>query len=220
MVERGEYQVAERCSCPRGQALAERDRVRKMPPPKNFKPMITVEVATQAVEGLSAMQFFPSAPVAQTMIANELMAICHSAADTRWLITRMLRLYTKWPGIPELRHVYASRKRPADGIEPVGMSETFPEGIPSERGETQKAIGPAEPKRIGEPVSADPEIDRAIGRAAKLLGAIARKANRNVSPPSIPVNPDAMQITQSDVDAAVERYREQKAREELGGADA
>jgi hypothetical protein len=119
-----------RCDCARGQALAARGR-----PPKQreMTPAISSECATLCTEIMAAMEFFPSEAGARGAIAAELGSMCESEAQAKWLAMRMVRLYSRWPGVIELRRVYCNSHPPLDGQDAIGASEVFPDGIPSER---------------------------------------------------------------------------------------
>jgi hypothetical protein len=198
--------------------MAERDRQRRQPPPENFTPLISPEVAGQAMEGLTVMQFFPSAAIARTMVANEIMALCAGPSQALWLVSRMLRLYEKWPGIPEMRRVFGSRFRPADGIEPIGISETYPDGIPAER---PMALPSPEMKRVGPgECSADQdlcgEIDKAAGaktmppalHGADRSSRVLRDSRTAPRDRAEPPGPTPQVITQADVDRELELRRQ------------
>jgi hypothetical protein len=95
-------------------------------------PVISPELATIAVESMSCLEYYPAESAARAAISAELSSMCKSEDEVKWLVRRMIRLYTKWPGIMELRRVYCSTHPPLDAIEPTGASEFYPDGIPSE----------------------------------------------------------------------------------------
>ena len=136
------------------------DCLPKLEPIKSHPPVLTQQQATLFVEMLASIPFFPSEGGARIAISDELMAICAGPNEAKWLVTRMRRLYQRWPGPVELRRVYASKHVPWDGLPSIGISETYPGGIPSER-EQQLAL--EGPKMLalppGREVSADPELD-------------------------------------------------------------
>ncbi len=114
-----------RCACATGRRLAEG--------PVANEPTISGPEATAFVEMLASIPFFPPENGARLAIGDEIRSMCAGSREALWLVTRMRRLYTRWPGPSELRRVYASKHLPWDGVQPIGISESYPEGIPSER---------------------------------------------------------------------------------------
>lgn len=92
---------------------------------------MTEEESTMVVEAMTAIPFFPPARAAQGLISSELQAMCGTLAQGTWLARRMLQLFNRWPGAKEMRAAYCAKFRPLDGTE--AYSETYPDGIPSER---------------------------------------------------------------------------------------
>jgi hypothetical protein len=89
------------------------------------------------------MKFFPSDPDSRIGIGEEIIAMCSSIEQVDWLVKRLPKLFSDWPGMKEVRSVLCSRFKPADGIE--CYSEIYLEGIPSER-EALPALGPGDPR--------------------------------------------------------------------------
>ena len=77
------------------------------------------------------LRFFPSDPHARIGIAKEIVAMCSSIDQVKWLVARLPKLFSEWPAMKEVRSVLCSKFRPADGIETY--SEVYLEGIPSEK---------------------------------------------------------------------------------------
>ena len=104
-----------RCVCPRGVAKTEAYK-RKDPKP----PVISTETSQiVCVEIMSALEFFPAAAGARAVIADEIASMCESSERAVWLAKRVIRLYSKWPGIPELRRVYCSTNHPLDAVQSI-----------------------------------------------------------------------------------------------------
>jgi hypothetical protein len=116
--------------------------------------------ATIVGEMMATMPYYPPESGARMAISLELIGMCHSIKDAKWLAIRMTQLYPRWPGLQDLRRVYYSRKMPLDGIAPIGISEYYPDGIPS--------IAQPEPdrKRLP-PGSNNSELDAAVKSLAE-----------------------------------------------------
>jgi hypothetical protein len=157
--------------------------------------------ASQAARGLTAIPYFPSDEVAQTMIAEELVAMCESVEQAQWLVRRVIRIYKRWPGVQELRLVFCSKYRPLDGQPAIGISDVYPDGIPSEKPASPQLALPA--SRSTE-ISASPSIERSVAALAqaKDLNGIRKR----VAVPEVPLVriPEGKRITQKDISDAVE----------------
>ena len=156
---------AERCGCPRGIELARQDAIRKAEPDSTrpFKPRISLKAASQAAQAFLAMGDAPRAEAAVTMIADELLRLCNNTDDARWIVRRMLHLYSRWPGTREMRLVFCASRLPCDGVALQGISEGYPEGFPSEQKhpEIPRLTLPA-----GHVVTMDRQLDGAFQDAA------------------------------------------------------
>jgi len=127
---------------------------------------MTHEEATMAVEAMTALPFFPSAGAAQALVADELMRMCQTGERAMWLVRRMTQLFTKWPGIREMRAVYCSKFATKDGVE--CYSEMFLDGIPSERDTPLQISGsPTLALPAGNSVSVDPELEKQVADLAE-----------------------------------------------------
>jgi len=102
--------------------------------------MITSEVAMNAVRSMAVIPFFPSDEFAQTTIMNEVAAMCETTQQAQWLVKKMIRIYSSWPGPREMRACFCSKFRPADGFE-VG-STVYPDGIPSDKEQLPQIAAP------------------------------------------------------------------------------
>lgn len=92
--------------------------------------MISTEAAMQAARSLAVMAYFPADEIAVTQITDEILGLCQTLDQAHWLIKKMLRTYTTWPGLRELRACFCSKFRPADGFEVA--SSVYLEGVPSD----------------------------------------------------------------------------------------
>jgi hypothetical protein len=201
-----------RCACPRGQAL------RQAAVPKTTRevaPVISSGAAAICVEMLAALNYFPPEAGARSLIGAELRAMCSSEEDARWVVRRMAQLYSKWPGILEMRRVYCNGRNPHDGVEAVGISEVYPDGIPSEKLATPDArrLLPAPSDQISAAKSIEATVrDLAIAKDLNRIGCPAKVRD-------IPINriTHENRITEADVRQAEDEYRTAKARALLVG---
>ncbi len=77
----------------------------------------TTEQISGAVSELGAIPYFPTDSGAQLAIMVQLELFVSSAHELRWLITAAVAVMRKWEGVPELRGLYCTRFKPADGKE-------------------------------------------------------------------------------------------------------
>ena len=204
------------CDCAYGRALAKSKQ--KEPP----RPILTPDELTIIVDMMGSIPYFPADSSARSSIGSEMGAICRTLAEATWLAQRMVSLYRKWPGVPDMRMVYCAKYRPLDGIEPRIESEVYPDGIPSE-------FPQAEPERPLLPArqSADFQLAAAIQdlAEAKRLPAPTEPFPAVPTPKiaTTPAQKHFKPVTKEDVENAVKEHRErlradldQKAREEAG----
>ncbi len=117
-----------RCDC----ELAIKSREYKKHKNDYRAPVITTEHATICAEMMATIPFFPGEAGARIAIADEIAALCSDPAEAVWIARRMIRLYSKWPGLQELRRVFVASRDPQDGIEALGWSDEYPHGFPKE----------------------------------------------------------------------------------------
>lgn len=200
-----------RCTCSAGRSLSQTDAGRKQG--KREEPRISKESALVGVQMMAGcLNFFPprAEEVERLGIANEIRSMCESDKHVLWLVERMAKLYAKWPGTREMRMVYCAAHRPLDGFEISGPTETYPDGIPSERqieAPAMKALPPGD-------VSAADSINETV--LALAVAKDIKNVRRSIPVPDIPILPPGKRISHADIDAAVNRNRERIAREELG----
>lgn len=169
--------------------------------------MLDYERVRDLILDLTVMLFFPSEPAARVALIRMVGEMAEKEDQVRWLVHRMTSgLYNEWPGPGELRAVFCSRFRPRDGI--TAYSSVYPDGIPSEH--------PVAPLLLALPpghvVSVDLELEHAVREVAA-----AKDLNRPrlIRAPQIPVDLDFKPVTQAEIDQAVDRLHEQRARLEL-----
>jgi hypothetical protein len=205
---KGERGGMERCDCEDGRKLKEADEARKTGAAK--PPRISKETAAVVVEAMSSMPFFPTAAGARFLIGEEIRSMCENSEEAFWLAQRMAQLYKSWPGPREMRLVYCGRHRPLDGVDIIGISDFYPDGIPTEA-ETMGLLAREQkflPPPKGEPVSAAPSIDLTMRDLARA------KDMRQVKPVhvhDIPILSPGQRVTQADVDAALLKLHEAAA---------
>ena len=77
---------------------------------------ITNENLAAALVQLSMLRFFPQGQ-AQKAIALYLEQLCGRADRLHWLVSELVNHVGEWPGPAQVRGLFCSRYRPADGIE-------------------------------------------------------------------------------------------------------
>lgn len=207
-----------RCDCADGKRLASEDLRRRSG--TGDPPRISEEEALAIAEMIAGqVNYFPprDAPIERSSVAMAIRSMCSTVEEGSWLAQRIGQLYKNWPGTREMRMVFCSKFFPLDAIEPTGVSDFYPEGIPSEA-ESRGTLPAPEMKYLsapkGEPVTAADSLneffyDLAAAKSMKNVGRV-----RPPSPP--PVMPAGQYVTQADIDAAVLKNRERIAREQIG----
>jgi hypothetical protein len=77
----------------------------------------TADQLAGAVSELGAIPYFPTDSGAQLAIMNQLERFVSVAHELRWLVDAAVSAMREWRGVPELRGLYCTRFRPADGKE-------------------------------------------------------------------------------------------------------
>ena len=166
--------------------------------------MVNVSKATATIGQLSILKFFPSDLEARVALVG---IVCQFADDNEkieWLVRRALVVFNEWPGPRELRALYCSRWKPADGAEAHSML------YPTDEGGGWFPRDPALPAPAPLIPLSEEESRRLLQMAAEPIERPA-PAPRRAEPP--PVNPNFKPITQTDIDRAVAELRERRARE-------
>jgi hypothetical protein len=127
------------------------------------------EAVASAVSKLALMAFFPGDPDTRAALIYILLELVDTKEHLDWLVERAVKLYTRWPGVAEIRALYCSRFRPKDGV--TTYSEIYVGGFPHQ---SKPEIFDA-PR--GAPVSKDAAIDAQVRKAAKVkaLPAVGRR---------------------------------------------
>lgn len=82
----------------------------------------TPEEIGDVLSGWGSLKFFPSDAGALRAIAGLLHAMVGTIEGLRWLDQALINRVGEWVGPAELRGIYTSRFKPADGIEGKGYS--------------------------------------------------------------------------------------------------
>lgn len=75
------------------------------------------KAATMAVSEMTLLKFFPSDPMGRAALVNMLAKMANAPQELMWLASTILENYDEWPGPRELRAVFCTRFKPADGVE-------------------------------------------------------------------------------------------------------
>ncbi len=77
----------------------------------------TAEQLARAVSELGAIPYFPTDSGAQLAVMNQLERFVSGGNELRWLVDAAIAVMREWKGMPELRGLYCTRLKPADGKE-------------------------------------------------------------------------------------------------------
>lgn len=174
--------------------------------------MIDAKKATESLARMSLLKFFPADDYARAELVRFVGDMATTNEQVEWLTTRCLQLWNAWEGPKELRAIFCSKFKPADGVEAYSDLPQFVDGIPSERADYTTALpAPADAKKrltAAECTTAPSVVDTLadLARATRMAPIIR----------PIPATRREGTITQEMIDAAVQENRDKKAREELG----
>lgn len=90
----------------------------------------------QTVADFGALKYFPADQAARLVVMRLLAAMVGTSEQLAWLRSVMVNRVGEWPGTAELRALFATRFRPADGIEGKGyctIAGHTPSDIEAER---------------------------------------------------------------------------------------
>ena len=107
----------------------------------------TTDQLAGAVSEFGAIPYFPNDSGAQLAIMRQLEKFVSGAAELRWLVDTAISVMRDWKGVPELRGLYCTRFRPADGRE---ANCSLP-GYTPEESEARYALAEARRPRLAEP---------------------------------------------------------------------
>ncbi len=172
--------------------------------------MIDAKQAAKDMARLAVLKFFPSDDTARAEIVLMACEMAQTNEQVAWLAKRCIQLWNEWEGPREMRAVFCSRHKPADGIEAYSSLKRFADGIPSEKAPEplllasgQRQIAPRESSDTLTAAESIRPVLRALS-AAKQMGAPKR-----VHVPGIPVVQitDANRITEADIERAKQERR-------------
>lgn len=110
---------------------------------------IDIKRAAKSLEKLSVLKFFPSDDTARTEIVAMSCMMASNNLQIDWLANRCVEIWNEWEGPREMRAVFCSKFRPADGVEAFSRLPQFADGIPSsDEGRNRELLGAKEPKRL------------------------------------------------------------------------
>lgn len=79
--------------------------------------MITTKEASEAAARFAIMPFFPAEAIARTELAATLVRMVSTPQQLEWLVQAVTGHVDRWPGLREVRAIFCTRYKPADGIE-------------------------------------------------------------------------------------------------------
>ena len=131
--------------------------------------MITKDEMKAAMLQLSMLKFFPQGE-AQKAIAMFLAALCGRGDRLIWLVGQIVNHVGEWPGPAEVRGLFCSRFRPADGIEAdctlPGFSPEDGERISAARDPKPLVAGDA--KKLIAGLQSQPTLDEQIAEQREI----------------------------------------------------
>jgi hypothetical protein len=169
--------------------------------------MIDTQQATRDMARLSVLKFFPSDQTARAEIVLMACKMANTNADIVWLVNRCLELWNEWEGPREMRAVFCSKFRPADGVEAYSQLPRFNDGIPSEKSAEPLQLGGATVRQIAGPRDTAEDLTAAVSIRPVIAALAAAKAMERTKPvrlPSIPVFrvTGTNRITAADIERA------------------
>jgi hypothetical protein len=82
----------------------------------NRSPITERDLAAASIQ-LSLIKYFPTGIDQQKAITIFLRGLCGNAEGLNWLVRELVNHMTEWPSPAEIRGIYCSRFKPADGVE-------------------------------------------------------------------------------------------------------
>lgn len=70
-----------------------------------------------AMVELSTLRYFPADDLTKRAVMSQIMRYCDRSDGLSWLVSQLVNRVGQWPGPAEVRGLYCSRFKPADGIE-------------------------------------------------------------------------------------------------------
>jgi hypothetical protein len=130
---------------------------------------MNIQIVSKELEKLAMLKFFPADQGARLGILEIVCAMAKTEEQVTWLVKRMTTMYNEWPGPKELRAMFCSKFRPADGVE--CYSAVFEDGIPSEleAGSTAGLLASRSQRLIGGEVAMFPESQAVIDELVRQM---------------------------------------------------
>lgn len=146
--------------------------------------MISIESAAASIAAMEAMiPFFPRDPNAQDYLLAALRRFVGTEDELRWLTDTAINSIRKWEGLPQLRGLFCSHFRPADGVEmdcdvagytPADCERAY---LERQSAETQRLLAEYKQQLRIEGATCDPALLVSIAdRAVKRLPAVQTHA--------------------------------------------
>lgn len=105
------------------------------------------QIAGAVHEMAQVIPYFPSDEAGQLIIMRQMERFVSHAHELRWLVDTATGVMRKWESIPELRGLYCTRFKPADGIE---ANCSLP-GFTPEESEMRYALEESKRRMLSEP---------------------------------------------------------------------
>ncbi len=169
---------------------------------------------------MALLKFFPADDFARAELVSMVCEMASTNEQIEWLVKRARNVWNQWEGPSELRALFCSKYKPADGVECYSALPQFADGIPSERESAPQL--PARAMReiaSGKPVTASPSVAAVVSDlcAAKSL---RRAVDHIPGPPvrEIPIRrTDYKPITAADVEQAEREFKAKRALDSITG---
>ena len=182
--------------------------------------MIDVNRATKTLGGLALLKFFPTDDFARAELVSMVCEMASTNEQIEWLVKRARNVWSQWEGPSELRALFCSKYKPADGVECFSALPQFADGIPSERESApQLPVSARREIASGEPVTASPSIAAVVGDLCAATS--LRRTLDGIPAPlvrKIPlIRPDYKPITAADVEQVERELRAKRALDSITG---
>lgn len=154
--------------------------------------MLNEKQIEDAADELGCLRFYPSNPGAKLGIMKLLNAMVSTKPQLDWLVSTMINRVGEWKGPKELRGVFCSKFRPADGIEgdctdTSGFTSGDLEAKYIESHEEQKRLANTkEPLRLAAPDGAETNLTT-VAKDLSLELAAERTVRTNSVPQRVTV---------------------------------
>lgn len=109
---------------------------------------ITEQHLAAALVQLSILKFFPMDELQHRAMTEYLRRLCGHAEGLAWLVAQLVNHVGEWPGSADVRGIYCTRFKPADGIENLNCRLSGFTPTDCETKEVQGQIGKAEAQKL------------------------------------------------------------------------